>query len=71
MKIKFKNGSTIESIPSDGVKRGKRCDEVLRHNTEVLFQYYEKNPDKFVEEFFGVDLLDSQKSFFKTLWDRK
>nr|DAR20248.1 MAG TPA: hypothetical protein [Caudoviricetes sp.] len=47
MKIKFKNGSILESIESADSKRSKRAKEIV---------YYIKNPYKFMEDFYGLKL---------------
>ena len=31
-------------------------------------EYWKKNPDKFVEEFFGIRLLPYQKLLLKKMW---
>ena len=52
MKIKFENGSILESIESNDRKRSKRAEEIV---------YYIKNSYKFMEDFYGVKLHWHQK----------
>lgn len=56
MKIKFENGSILESIESNDCKRSKRVEEIM---------YYMKNPYKFIEDFYGVKLHWYQKLWIK------
>lgn len=51
MKIKFGNGSILESIESNDCKRSKRA----------IIYYYKKNPYKFMEDFYGLKLHWYQK----------
>lgn len=51
MKIKFENGSVLESIESNVCKRSKR----------TIIYYYKKKPYKFIEDFYGVKLHWYQK----------
>ena len=52
MKIKFENGSVLESIESNVCKRSKRAEETV---------YYIKNPYKFMEDLYGENLHWYQK----------
>ena len=59
MKIKFKNGSYLESIKSNDVKRSSRADR--------LNEFYLKYPDVFLENYFDIELLEYQKLFIKLI----
>lgn len=59
MKIKFKNGSYLESIKSNDVKRSSRADR--------LNEFYLKYPDVFLENYFDIELLEYQKLFIRLI----
>lgn len=59
MKIKFKNGSYLESIESTNLKRSSRADR--------LKEFYLKYPDIFLENYFDIELLEYQKFFIKLI----
>ena len=59
MKIKFKNGSYLESIKSTDVKRSYRADK--------LKEFYLKYPDVFLENYFDIELLEYQKLFIRLI----
>lgn len=59
MKIKFKNGSMLESIESNNLERSSRADK--------LKEFYQKYPDIFIENHFGIKLLAYQKLFIRLL----
>ena len=61
MKIKFENGSILESIESNVCKRSKRA----------IIYYYKKNPYKFIEDFYGVKLHWYQKIWIKSMCLRR
>lgn len=49
-------------ITMDKIERGKRAE--LNH---TLIDYYKRNPDKFLEEFLGLQLLPYQKAMLKII----
>ena len=59
MKIKFKNGSYLESIKSTDIKRRYRADKVK--------EFYLKYPDAFIENCFDIELLEYQKLFIRLI----
>lgn len=59
MKIKFKNGSYLESIKSNDVKRSSHADR--------LNEFYLKYPDVFLENYFDIELLEYQKLFIRSI----
>lgn len=59
MKIKFKNGSYLESIKSTDVKRSYRADK--------LKEFYLKYPEVFLENYFDIELLEYQKLFIRLI----
>ena len=59
MKIKFKNGSYLESIKSTDVKRSYCADK--------LKVFYLKYPDVFLENYFDIELLEYQKLFIRLI----
>lgn len=59
MKIKFKNGSYLESIKSTNAKRSDRADK--------LKEFYLKHPDVFLENYFDIELLEYQKLFIRLI----
>ena len=59
MKIKFKNGSYLESIKSTDIKRSDRADK--------LKEFYLKYPDVFLENYFDIELLEYQKLFIRLI----
>lgn len=70
--IKFKNESYIETIQNtESYKRSKQAIEqwVYWRNKRLLNneRYWKQNPDKFLEEFYGLHLLPYQKLLLK-LW---
>ena len=67
MKIKFKNGSSIESIGDESdVKRSQRVEEQIARMLKRI-QYWQYNPDKYIEFITGVKLSWYQKAWV-TLW---
>ncbi|CAM4224464.1 hypothetical protein [Enterocloster bolteae] len=67
MKIKFKNGSSIESIGDESdVKRSQRVEEQIARMLKRI-QYWQYNPDKYIEFITGVKLSWYQKAWVK-LW---
>lgn len=56
MKIKFSNGSSLESIESTDSKRSKRAEKIL---------YYKKNPYKLIKYLYGENLHLYQKLWIK------
>ena len=67
MKIKFKNGSSIESIGDESdVKRSQRVEEQIARMLKRI-QYWQYNPDKYIEFITGVKLSWYQKEWVK-LW---
>lgn len=56
MKIKFKNGSVLESIESNDCKRSERAEKIL---------YYKKNPYKLIKYLYGENLHLYQKLWIK------
>ena len=67
MKIKFKNGSSIESIGDESdVKRSQRVEEHIARMLKRI-QYWQYNPDKYIEFITGVKLSWYQKAWVK-LW---
>lgn len=67
MKIKFKNGSSIESIGDESdVKRSQRVGEQIARMLKRI-QYWQYNPDKYIEFITGVKLSWYQKAWVK-LW---
>ena len=67
MKIKFKNGSSIESIGDESdVKRSQRVEEQIARMLKRI-QYCQYNPDKYIEFITGVKLSWYQKAWVK-LW---
>lgn len=56
MKIKFENGSVLESIESNDCKRSKRAEEIV---------YYMKNPCELIEDLYGENLHWYQKLWIK------
>ena len=67
MKIKFKNGSSIESIGDESdVKRSQRVEEQIARMLKRI-QYWQYNPDKYIEIITGVKLSWYQKAWVK-LW---
>ena len=72
VEIKFKNGSYIKTIQNtESYKRSKQATEQWMYwwNRRVLNneRYWEQNPNKFLEEFYGLKLFQYQKLLFK-LW---
>lgn len=59
MKIKFKNGSYLESIESNDIKRSSRADK--------LKEFWLKYPDVFLENYFDIKLLGYQKFFIRLI----
>lgn len=56
MVIKFKNGSSIESIGDvSDVKRSRRGEDQITRMSEQI-QYWRQNPDKYIEFITGVKL---------------
>lgn len=71
MKIKFKNGSYIESIgDASDVKRSHRGEDQITRMSEQI-QYWQQNPDKYIEFITGVKLLWYQKVWMKLQLIRK
>ena len=67
MKIKFKNGSSIESIGDESdVKRSQRVEEQIARMLKRI-QYWQYNPDQYIEFITGVKLSWYQKAWVK-LW---
>ena len=67
MKIKFKNGSSIESIGDESdVKRSQRVEEQIARMLKRI-QYWQYNPDKYIEFITGVKLSWYQKAWVR-LW---
>lgn len=56
MKIKFENGSILESIEPNDCKRSKRAEEIV---------YYIKNPYRLIEDLYGENLHWYQKLWIK------
>lgn len=56
MKIKFENGSILESIESNDCKRSKCAEEIV---------YYIKNPYRLIEDLYGENLHWYQKLWIK------
>ena len=62
MKIKFKNGSSIESIGDESdVKRSQRVEEQIARMLKRI-QYWQYNPDKYIDSITGVKLSWNQKA---------
>lgn len=59
MKIKFKNGSCLDSIKSTDIKRSYRANK--------LKEFYLKYPDVFLENYFDIELLEYQKLFIRLI----
>lgn len=59
MKIKLKNGSCLDSIKSNDIKRSSRKDK--------LKEFYLKYPDVFLENYFDIELLEYQKFFIRLI----
>lgn len=58
MKIKFENGSVLESIKSNVCKRSKRVEETV---------YYMRNPYRLIEDLYGENLHWYQKLWVKLI----
>lgn len=68
MKIKFKNGSSIESIGDVlDVKRSHRGEDQITRMSEQI-QYWQQNPDKYIEFITGVKLPLYKKVWLKLCW---
>lgn len=72
VEIKFKNGSYIETIQStESYKRRKRATEQWMHwrNKRLLNneRYWKQNLDKFLEEFYGLELFSYQMLLLKKI----
>ena len=72
VRIKFKNGSYIETIQNTkSYKRSKQATEQWMYwrNKRVLNneRYWKQNLDKFLEEFYGLKFFQYQKLLLK-LW---
>ena len=70
VRIKFKNGSYIETIQStENYKRRKRATEQWMYwrNKRLLNneRYWKQNLDKFLEEFYGLELFSYQRLLLK------
>ena len=63
MKIKFKNGSYLESIESADLERSSRADK--------LKDFYQKYPDIFLENYFDIKLLDYQRLIIRLITRRE
>lgn len=71
MKIEFKNGSCIESIgDASDVKCSHRGEAQITRMSEQI-QYWQQNPDKYIEFIIGVKLLWHQKVWMKSQLIRK
>lgn len=65
MKIKFKNGSSIESIGDvSDAKRSQRGEDQITRMSEQI-QYWQRNPDKYIEFVTGVKL-----SWYQKVWKK-
>ena len=71
MKIVFKNGSVLKTIPSETEPvRSKRGEQQI----DYWIEYWRKRPEVFIEEFMGVKLSCWQKmivQFYCTKIDKK
>ena len=62
MKIIFKNGSMLKTIPSESEPvRSKRGNKQLTYWSD----YWQRHPEVFIEEFMGVKLSCWQRIFIK------
>lgn len=59
MKIKFKNGSKLETIESNNLERSSRADK--------LKEIFQKYPDIFLENYFDIELLPYQRLLIRIL----
>ena len=59
VKIKFRNGSNLETIESKNSIRSSRVDG--------LKEFYLKYPDIFLENYFDIELLEYQKFFIRSI----
>lgn len=65
MKIKYKNGSYIECIDdTSDAKRSRTGEEQIARMSEPI-QYWQNNPDKYIEFVTGVKL-----SWYQKVWIR-
>lgn len=71
MKIKFKNGSSIESIGNvSDAKHSQRGEEQIVRMSEQI-QYWQHNPDKYIEFVTGVKLPWYRKVWVKLCLKKK
>lgn len=65
MKIKFKNGSQIESIgDASEIKRSQRAQEQIAKMSKQI-EYWQRYSDKYIEFITGVKLSWYQKVWMK------
>ncbi len=62
--MKFTNGSSIETIEGNSIKRSNRYEEQLRKQ----MQYWRQHPEEFIEYISGINLHLYQKLLIKMLW---
>lgn len=68
MKINFINGSSIESIGNaPDIKRSQRGEEWIIRMSEQI-QYWQRNPDKYIEFITGVKLPWYKKVWVTSCW---